>query len=519
MSSEINVAGTRKAAKHEYIVVGAGSAGAVIARRLVDAGRRVLLLEAGPADSNPAIHDPTRSVELWGSEVDWAFSTEPQTYADGRSLPWPRGKTLGGSSAFNGMIYVRGLAADYDAWAYQGAAGWDWRGVEPYFRRLERFDGGAAGGRGTDGPQFVQRNPGPDPLVKAWVAAAQEYGLPFNDDYNAGDSSGVSYTQHTIRDHRRQSTWVGYGLALRDDPKLTVVTGAHTTRVLFDGTRAIGVEYLREGLSNTAYADAEIILSAGVFGSPQLLMLSGVGPAGQLRALGLRVRADLPGVGQNLQDHWSSPLIWRSKRPTPAWAAQGLEAHLFASTRPGLIAPDIQPLFLSWVYPLPGVVLPEQGFSAVAQLLHPFSRGELRLRDTDPTAAPILDPRVFADPRDLETLVDNLELLREIAAQDALGDWTDGEAIPGPAVRTREQLRDHARATVVSGHHQVGTARMGLDAGSVVDPELRVHGVSGLRVADASIMPTLPSGNTNGPTIMIGEKAADLILGRSAVRA
>ncbi|KAA8889019.1 choline dehydrogenase [Nocardia colli] len=504
----------RNDVNHDYIVVGAGSAGAVVARRLVDAGHRVLLLEAGPADRNPAIHDPLRSVELWGSEVDWAFSTEPQTYADGRSLPWPRGKTLGGSSAFNGMIYVRGIAADYDAWAYQGAAGWDWRGVEPYFRRLERFEDGADG-RGTDGPQYVQRNPGPDPLVRAWVAAAQEYGLPFNDDYNTGDITGVSYTQHTIRDHQRQSTWVGYGRPVQDNPDLTVITGAQTTRVLFDGDQAIGVEYLREGLRYTAYADAEIVLSAGVFGSPQLLMLSGVGPGEHLRSLGLRVRADLPGVGQNLQDHWSSPLVWRSKQPGPAWAAQGLEAHFFAGTRPGLIAPDIQPLFLSWVYPLPGVELPEQGFSAVAQLLHPYSRGELRLRSADPTAAPILDPRVFADPRDLETLVDNLEMLRAITAQDAMRDWVDGEAVPGPGVRTREQWRDHARATVVSGHHQVGTARMGLDAHSVVDPELRVHGIAGLRVADASIMPTLPSGNTNGPSIMIGEKAADLILDRA----
>ncbi|MER5890543.1 GMC family oxidoreductase N-terminal domain-containing protein [Streptomyces sp. NPDC001941] len=500
--------------EYDHIVVGAGSAGAVVARRLVDAGRSVLLLEAGPADDNEAIHDPTASVQLWNSAWDWAYQTEPQTGADGRRLPWPRGRTLGGSSSLNGMIYVRGAAADYDSWAYQGAAGWGWQDVEPYFRRLEDFDGGAAGGRGVGGPLHVQRNPGPDALVSAWVEAAAQYGLPLNEDYNSGDQYGVSLTQHTIKDRRRQSTWVAYGSAVRENPLLTVVTGALVTRIVFDGDRAAGIAYVVDGQEQVARAAHDVVLSAGVFGTPQLLMLSGVGPAAQLRGLGLRVRADLPGVGRNLQDHWSAPLVWKSARPLAPWAAQGLEAHYFAMTRPGLVAPDVQPLFMSFPYPVPGAELPEHGFSAVGQLLHPYSRGEVRLRSADPTAPLVLDPKVFSDPRDLETLVDNLEALRDIAGQDALKEWNEGEVLPGPGTATRRQLRDHVRATVVSGHHQVGTARMGLDALAVVDPELRVYGVRNLRVADASVMPHEPSGNTNAPTVMIGERAADLVLGR-----
>lgn len=498
--------------KADAVVIGAGSAGAVVARRLLDAGHRVTVLEAGPADDSENIHDPLASVGLWGTEFDWNFRTVPQAFAHGVELPQPRGRTLGGTGAMNGMIYVRGVPSDYDAWALQGANGWTWADVEPYFRKLENYEGGAVGGRGAGGPLNVQRLPDPAPIVKAFVEAAQQAGYPYNDDYNDDRtiSDGVSYLQTTIRDGRRASSWVEYVRPVEDDPRLAVVTGATVTRILIEGGRAVGVEYQRGGELQQVRTD-RVVLSAGVFGTPQILQLSGVGDAAQLRSLGIDVRAHLPGVGRNLQDHVTSPVIFETTDPVLP-EVQGLEAGIFGRTKPGLVAPNVQPMLLSFVYAFIGGRLPENGFTVTGQVLHPLSRGTVSLRSTDPASSPLIDPRYFAEPDDLEVLVDNLLQIREIGEQPALRSLHTGEVRPGPDVRTRDDVRDYIRSTTVSGHHQVGTARMGVDDGAVVDPTLRVHGIDGLWVADASVIPTLTTGNTNGPAIMIGERAAEFVL-------
>ncbi|MFG2799965.1 GMC family oxidoreductase [Streptomyces pseudovenezuelae] len=497
----------------DVVVVGAGSAGAVVARRLLDAGLTVTVLEAGPADEAEAIHDPLQSVNLLGSEFDWKYRTVPQTNANGVELLQPRGRTLGGTSSVNGMIYARGVPSDYDAWVLRGAAGWSWSEVEPYFRKLEDYDGGAVGGRGVGGPLHIQRLPDPSPIVRAFVKAAEEAGYPYNDDYNddRGLSEGVSYLQTTIRDGRRVSSWESYVRPVADSPRLSVVTEATVTRILVEGGRATGVEYLRGGEHHQIRSD-RVVLSGGVFGTPQILQLSGIGDAAQLRALGIDVRVDLPGVGRNLQDHVTSPVIFETAEPVFP-KTQGLEAGVFGRTRPGLLAPNVQPMLMSFVYPYVSGRLPEYGFTITGQVLHPLSRGTVSLRSTDPTAAPLIDPRYLSEPDDLEVLVDCLLRIREIGEQPALRSLHKGEVHPGPDFGPRDRLREYVRATTVTGQHQVGTARMGVDSESVVDPTLRVHGVEGLWVADASIMPTLVSGNTNGPTIMIGERAAEFVLG------
>jgi choline dehydrogenase len=505
--------GTSNTGRPDVVVVGAGSAGAVVTRRLLDARLTVMVLEAGPADAAEAIHDPLQHPVLWGSEFDWNFRTVPQTSANGAELLQPRGRTLGGTSSMNGMIYVRGVPSDYDAWVLQGAAGWSWSEVEPYFRKLEDYDGGAVGGRGVGGPLHIQRLPDPAPIVKAFVKAAEEAGYPYNDDYNDDRriSDGVSYLQTTIRDGRRVSSWDAYVRPVADDPQLSVITEAIVTRILVEGGRATGVEYLRGGQRHQVRSD-HVVLSAGVFGTPQILQLSGIGDGAQLRLLGIDVRAHLPGVGRNLQDHVFSPVIFETAEPVIP-PVQGLEAGVFGRTRSGLLAPNVQPMLMSFVYPYISGPLPAYGFTITALALHPLSRGTVSLRSADPTAAPLIDPRFLSEPADLEVLVDNLLQIREIGKQPALRSFHTGEVRPGPALATRDLLREYVRTTTVSGQHPVGTARMGMDSESVVDPTLRVHGIDGLWVADGSIMPSLISGNTNGPTIMIGERAADFILG------
>jgi choline dehydrogenase len=497
----------------DVVVVGSGSAGAVVARRLVDAGASVLLLEAGGPDENPAIHDPGRLFELWDSEEDWGYRTVPQAACAGREVHWPRGRVLGGSSALNGMIYIRGHRADYDGWAALGNEGWSYDEVLPLFKRSEDFDRGPDEYHGSGGPLSVMTRYAPHPLIAAAVDAAQEAGVPFNDDHNGAELDGVGFAQLNIRGGRRHSVAEAFLRPVLDAPNLTVLTSARALRLLFEGTRCIGVEYAHGGAVRQARAGHEVVVCAGTIESPKLLVLSGIGPAAALGRLGIEPLADLPGVGENLHDHVLAPVIFaaRGAVPPPLPGIQPLHGHLFRRSRSGLERPDIQPLFFHLPLYAEGQEGPPDGFTLMAGAIRPVSRGSLRLASADPDADPLLDPAYLADDVDLEALTAAAELCREIGRQPALSEWMREELYPGPSVRGGEELRDYVRRNAITYHHQVGTCRMGVDELAVVDPELRVRGLDGLRVADASVMPEVPSGNTHAAAVMIGERAADLV--------
>ncbi len=499
--------------RHDVVVVGSGSAGCVVARRLVDAGVRVCLVEAGGPDDNPAIHDPTRVTELWDSPQDWGYRTVPQEHCAGRSIHWPRGKVLGGSSSQHGMIYIRGHRSDYDAWAYAGCHGWGWSDVLPLFKRSEDFDGGPSEYHGAGGELHVMSRYEPHPFNAAVVEAAQEAGVPFNPDHNGAELDGVGFPQLLIEDGKRASNFRAFVAPVLDRPNLTVTSGARARALLFEGSRCVGVEVAREGRAERIEAEHEVVVCAGAIESPKLLLLSGIGPASKLAPLGIDVRVELAGVGENLQEHAVSPLIYASSRPLPP-PLPGLiphHSHLFARSRPGLIGPDLQPL----IVPVPAYTEdmsgPAEAFTLYGGLVRPASRGSMRLASADPEDAPLLDPAYLAEAIDVEALAISVEQCREIARSPALDDWRGEELYPGPEARSRAELRDYVRRSLGTYHHQVGTCRMGVDAGSVVDPELRVYGVDGLRVADASIMPSVVSGNTHAAATMIGERAADLV--------
>jgi choline dehydrogenase-like flavoprotein len=509
---------------HDIVIVGGGAAGCVLAARLTeDPSVSVLLLEAGPLSRKLEIKIPAAFSRLYRTDVDWGDSTTPQPRLDGREVVFPRGRMLGGSAAMNAMMILRGHRADYDAWAAGGCRGWSWNDVEPAFARS------------AEGAFPLAELPERHVLAEAFVQAAQAVGVPFTDDLNGESNEGVGFVPVSQRRGRRFSVLDGYLRPARRRPNLTIVTDALVTRILIEDGRAVGVAYRLDGedAEEQARCEREVVLCAGAIGSPHLLQLSGIGPAQALTGAGIDVVRDVPGVGAHLLDHLANGLLVRTQgvetlasadslRNLARWALRGTgpltsnlgEAVAFVRSKADLEAPDLELLLAPVLFEEEGLKQPtEHGLTLAVVLLRPRSAGTVLVQSADPGVPPAIDPRYLSDPggEDEATLLRGLRLARRVLTQEPLASFTDGEILPGDDARTDDDLRAHLRALSQTLYHPAGTCRMGSDGQSVVDPELRVRGFDGLRVADASVMPTLPRGHTNWPTVMIAERAAAFV--------